>query len=81
MLRVDDSAPNWFRNRNDECEFFEMLEEAKDLATKIYNLTDFLIKADINISDRSILENQRNAMNTYFKILQARIRRVLETPT
>jgi len=81
MRITDESAPNWFRDRNEECEFFEMLEEARDLATKIYNLTDFLIKSSIDVSDRSILENQRNAMITYFKILQARIRRVLETPT
>ena len=81
MMRADESAPNWFRDRNDECEFFDMLDEARSLAGKIYNLTDFLIKSDLDPNDRTIMENQRCAMNNYFTILQARIRRVLETPT
>lgn len=78
-MKPDGNAPKWFRNRDEECEFYLMLNEAKDLAAKIYELTDTILKSDVY--DQSLLVSQRDAMVNYYNCLQARIRRVLDTQT
>ena len=79
MEKVDATAPVWFRDRNEECEFFEMCDELRELAGKIYNLVDYMIKNQIPDAELAILNQQLDGMQQYYRALGARILRVLNT--